>query len=65
MCGRLYCSSCPDFQVSLAAHNIASSYIIVFSLPGDGGLQSMLGNVDQQQLMQLLGSGGLSGLGKH
>ncbi|KAJ8021136.1 Proteasomal ubiquitin receptor ADRM1 [Holothuria leucospilota] len=30
---------------------------------GDGGLQSMLGNVDQQQLMQLLGSGGLSGLG--
>ncbi|PIK50020.1 putative proteasomal ubiquitin receptor ADRM1-like [Apostichopus japonicus] len=32
---------------------------------GDSGLQSMLGNVDQQQLMQLLGSSGmgLGGLG--
>ncbi|XP_072175345.1 proteasomal ubiquitin receptor ADRM1-like isoform X1 [Diadema setosum] len=30
---------------------------------GEGGLQSMLGNMDQQQMMQLLSGGGLGGLG--
>lgn len=35
-----------------------------YCLPGDGQLQGLLGNLDQQQLLQLLsGYGGLGGHG--
>ena len=37
---------------------------IRYCLPGDGQLQGLLGNLDQQQLLQLLsGYGGLAGHG--
>lgn len=32
--------------------------------PGEGGLQSLLGNMSHSQLMQLIGPAGLGGLGK-
>lgn len=35
-----------------------------FCLAGEGGLQSLLGNMSHSQLMQLIGPAGLGGLGK-
>ena len=36
---------------------------IIFLFPGDTSLQGLIGNMDQQQLLQLLGSGqGMAGL---
>lgn len=34
-----------------------------FCLPGEGGLQSLLGSMSHSQLMQLIGPAGLGGLG--
>ena len=47
-------------------HQLKSSSLLIFfsSNLGEGGLQSMLGNMDQQQMMQLLSGGGLGGLGE-
>ena len=47
--------------MSIYYHGYSSSF--QFDLLGDSDLQSMLGNMSQQQLMQLLGGMGMGGLG--
>ncbi|CAN0389183.1 unnamed protein product [Lampetra planeri] len=42
-----------------SSHGLSSD---LAALGGEGGLQSLLGNMDQQQLMQLMGASGLGGL---
>lgn len=50
-------------QTQLEAPGHRSPNLSTFCPAGEGGLQSLLGNMSHSQLMQLIGPAGLGGLG--
>lgn len=52
-------------QENISGLGFHSECHLFFSPPGEGGLQSLLGNMSHNQLMQLIGPTGLGGIGTY